>query len=62
MVQRANPQLLKVASDGKETLRSYQLQSQPLQQADFNAALAQVQPATTAQQVARYHTWRHQVD
>jgi SpoVK/Ycf46/Vps4 family AAA+-type ATPase len=62
MIGRANPDLLKQASQGRETLAGYMLKVEPIAAADFDAALAAVRPVTDARDIARYDTWRRQVE
>lgn len=62
MVGRANPDLLRQASQGRETLADYTLQIEPIAVADFDAALAAIRPVTDARDIKRYDTWRHQVE
>lgn len=62
MVGRANPDLLRHASQGRETLAGYTLKVEPLAGADFDAALAAIRPVTNTRDIGRYDTWRRQVD
>jgi len=62
MVRRANPAILDQVAAGKDALQRYQLQAEALQAGDFEAAWAQVRPATGATHAARYHDWQRQQD
>jgi len=57
MEMRANPDLLEVADKGRKALLDYQLEIAPLTAADFEFALARVQPATTAADLRRLDAW-----
>lgn len=62
MVRRANPTLLDHAANGQETLRRYQLQTEPLRTDDIDAALTQVRPATSREAMAKYTSWQRQME
>lgn len=62
MIRRANPALVGHAANGQQALRQYQLRTEPLREEDFDAALAQVRPATPPSQVQRYLEWQRQVE
>jgi SpoVK/Ycf46/Vps4 family AAA+-type ATPase len=62
MVRRANPGLLKEAAQGREVLAAYMLKVEAIQAADFETALAAIQPITRAADIARYDAWRRQAE
>lgn len=62
MINRANPDLLQQASQGREALADYTLRIEALAADDFDAALAAIRPVTNARDMARYDDWRRQVE
>ena len=62
MVQRANPGLLGKVTQGRDALAKYILKVKSISAADFEAALVAITPVTTAQDIARYESWRRQVE
>jgi len=62
MVRRVNPDLLGQVTLGRDALARYTLKVRPITKADFDAALAAITPVTSAKDVARYETWRRQME
>jgi SpoVK/Ycf46/Vps4 family AAA+-type ATPase len=60
MLRRMNPDLVRQAAAGRDALRAYQLQIEPLVRADFSAALQRVKPTTSATELRRFETWREE--
>ena len=57
MVARVNQGLLAAVDAGKDAVAGYQLQSEPISRAEWEAALAAVSPAASAEDLARYKAW-----
>ncbi len=57
MTQRANPGLIDAVEKGGDAVRKYELNVEPISEADFGQALAVVKPETTQKDVNRYQTW-----
>lgn len=62
MLDEANQNLGEAVDLGGQALTEYEVQVRPLSAGDFAAALAQVQPATTAQEAERYRQWAAAVE
>lgn len=60
MLRRMNPNLVREAAAGQDTLRAYRLQVEPLTQADFTAAIQRVRPSTNAVELRRFESWREE--
>lgn len=62
MTNRANPGLLAAVDKGREAVSKYQMRVEPISDQDFLTALAQVQPRTSPQTIARYTEWLRKVE
>ncbi|MCW1968130.1 MAG: ATP-binding protein [Anaerolineae bacterium] len=58
MIQRCNANLLDVVDLGREALKDYELKIQSLSADDFDHALNNVSPETTATDLKRFEAWR----
>lgn len=59
MISAENPQLEELSTKPIEEIRSYELQTRPLQRDDFTAAFEKIDPNTSEDDQRRYERWRN---
>lgn len=58
MLDRANPELSKLADQGREEMRKHLLKFVPISKDEFASALSSVVPATRRQDIEEFEAWR----
>ena len=58
MLNEANPSLVDVAMKGRDALRSYSVQVNPLSRVHFEYVRAEIRPATSVGSIERYQSWK----
>ena len=58
MVKEMNPDLIDEVDRGLEAIERYQIEIRPLTEADFERALAVVEPETREADLSRFQEWR----
>jgi katanin p60 ATPase-containing subunit A1 len=57
MLRRANPSLAQIVDQGRRAVEAYELQVEPLSEADFAAGFAEVSPVATPEMLAQFEAW-----
>jgi len=61
MIQRKNPDLLRVVDQGQRAISAYILKIEALDESDFSEAFRQIKPVTTPAMLEQYKAWANQV-
>jgi len=62
MTERVNPNLMSAVERGQQAVRDYEIQVEPLTEADFEIAFERVQANTDPEMLRRYDRWGKQVE